>query len=112
MVTEFLSSPKPRKASQVTVQKRSILPENIVGHSSADGATTPDRDPFTDAPTGLAAPVPSQGRSSADSDYDERTAGNLAAREAEYRAAQRNAYGEANGITQDTSGAGYPLGGE
>jgi hypothetical protein len=96
----------------MTVQRRNSLPPSIVGHSSGDGSVSPDRDPFVDSPTGLPAPQPSPARSSADSDWDPATASHLQQVEANYRAAQRAAYGEARDITQSTSGSGYAIGGE
>jgi hypothetical protein len=96
----------------MTVQRREILPKTVVQPSSGDGATTPARDAWTDSPTGLAAPAPSHGRSSADSDYDEQTSRNLAAREAEFRAAQKAVTDAGTGINSSTSGAGFALGGE
>jgi hypothetical protein len=97
----------------VTVQKRKSLPPSIVGHSSADGSTTPQNDPWTDNPLGTPAPQPSAARSSADSDWDPATSRSLAAREAEFKAAKAAVLNSGRDVTQSTSGAGFALkGGE
>jgi hypothetical protein len=99
----------------MSVQKRNILGESICSPGTGDGAdpsVPPKYDPQTDNPVaGYKAPTPSP-RLRASEGYDGATEDRMGQRESEFRTAQRAAYGEANGITQDTSGAGYPIGGE
>jgi hypothetical protein len=96
----------------MTVQKRDSLPKSIVQPSSGDGAISPSRDAWTEAPTGVPAPQPSPARSSADSDWDPATLASLQSREAEYRRAQKAVTDAGTGITSQTSGAGFALGSE
>jgi hypothetical protein len=98
----------------MSVQRRNILGESICSAGTGDGSdpsVPPANDPWTDAPQNYKAPTPSP-RLRASEGYDGETENRMSMRESEFRSAQRAAYGEANGISQSTSGAGYPVGGE